>query len=210
VEWLSTHSAGLGVILNAAMLLVWMVYLNIFLVSYLRQRRQCILITQGAGGGLKARCFISNLGLEPVYVVDVLITLSGSDKRHTVNVTDRTQLTDRELENPREATNQGPLKTGDHVSIGEFSTLLDRAVAGAPEGLALDEVERVEVTVVAATAARGSLVGARRRFALERDDNGHVLRALAMMAEQITSRAGRRTLRRDLEGRLGIVQETRR
>ena len=38
----------------------------------------------GSRGGLKARCFISNLGLEPVYVVDVLITLSGGDKRHNL------------------------------------------------------------------------------------------------------------------------------
>ncbi|WP_334063034.1 hypothetical protein [Limimaricola cinnabarinus] len=49
MAWLSIHSAALCLIINAAMLLVWMVYLNIFLVSYLRQRRQCILITQGAG-----------------------------------------------------------------------------------------------------------------------------------------------------------------
>ena len=45
MEWLSSHSAALGVIVNAAMLVVWIVYLNIFLVSYLRRRRQCILIT---------------------------------------------------------------------------------------------------------------------------------------------------------------------
>ena len=202
MEWLSSHSAALGVIVNTAMLLVWIVYLNIFLVSYLRQRRQCILITQGAGAGLSARCFISNLGLEPIYVVDVLITLAGGDQRHTVNVTDRTQLTDRELENPREATNQGPMNTGDHASIGEFATLLDRAVAGAPEGLDIDEVETVEVTVVAATAARGSLVGARRQFALEYDGENRSLRARASMAEQIVGRAGRRALRRDLENRL--------
>ncbi|WP_334062992.1 hypothetical protein [Limimaricola cinnabarinus] len=206
MDWLSSHSAALGVIVNAAMLVVWIVYLNIFLVSYLRQRRQCILITQGAGSGLSARCFVSNLGLEPIFVVDVLITLSGADLRHTINVTDRTQLTDRELENPREATNQGPMRTGDHSSIGDFATLIDRAMAGAPDKLELDMVETVEVTVVAATAARGSVVGARRIFALETDDGARLLRARAVMAEQIGGRAGRRALRRDLEDRLRVDQ----
>lgn len=51
MKWLSSDSAALAVIVNAAMLVVWIVYLNIFLVSYLRQRQQCILIAQGAGPG---------------------------------------------------------------------------------------------------------------------------------------------------------------
>lgn len=45
MNWLSTYSAALGVIVNAAVLAVLIVYLNIFLASYLRQRRHCVLIT---------------------------------------------------------------------------------------------------------------------------------------------------------------------
>ncbi|MGR3593956.1 MAG: hypothetical protein ACU0B9_18975 [Limimaricola soesokkakensis] len=51
MEWLSSNSAALGWIVKTGMLVGWIVYLTIFLVSYLRQRRQCILIAQGAGPG---------------------------------------------------------------------------------------------------------------------------------------------------------------
>ena len=161
------------------------------------------------GAGLPARyarCFVSNLGLEPIYIADALITLSGGDTSHTTNVTDRTQLTDRELENPREATNQGPMSTGDHSSIDDFAALIDRALAGAPKELDLDLVETVQVTVIAATAARGQLVGARRAFALECEGGDRKLRARTVMAEQVKGRAGRRALQRDLENRLQIDQ----
>ena len=175
-------------------------------MSYLRQRRQCILITQGAGVGLSVRCFVSNLRLEPIYIVDVLLTLSGDDTSHTVNVTDRTQLTDRELENPREATNQGPMSTGHHSSIGDFATLIDRALASAPKELDLEIVETVRVMLIAATAAWGPLLGARRVFTLEREDGDRKLRARTVMAEQVKERAGRRALQRDPENRLRIDQ----
>lgn len=44
--------------------------------------------------------------------------------------------------------------------------LLERALSGAPENVTIDRVRVVEVTVVAATAARGLLVGARRSYEL--------------------------------------------
>lgn len=205
MEWVKNHTDMLGLIVNAAMLVVWIVYLSIFLFSYLRQRRPCILITQGAGAGLSAKCFISNLGLEPIYVLDVLLTLKTEDQQHLVNVTERSQLTDREQANPKEATNQGPLSTGDHESIGEVGVLLDRALSGAPENVTIDRVRVVEVTVVAATAARGLLVGARRSYELVGEEDERRLKPTTVMAEQITRRRSRRSLREDLQKRLEIA-----
>lgn len=206
MEWLSEHSDALGLIVNAAMLGVWVFYLNIFLFSYLRQRRPCILITQGAGAGLTAKYFVSNLGLEPIYILDILLAIRTGEKQHVVNVTDRAQLSDAEQADPREATNQGPLSTGDHESMGQISTLLDRALDGAPEEISLDRVEGVEVTVIAATAARGLLVGARRRYELRREGDGRHLKPASIMAEQITGRRGRRSLRGDLEKQLTLAE----
>ena len=45
------------------------------------------------------------------------------------------------------------------AGAGDFTSLLDRAVAGTLDELGLDKAKTVEVTVVAATAARGALVG---------------------------------------------------
>ncbi|WP_282024884.1 hypothetical protein [Limimaricola cinnabarinus] len=41
------------------------------------------------------------------------------------------------------------------AGAGDFTPLLDRAVAGTPDELGLDEAKTVEVTVAAATASRG-------------------------------------------------------
>ena len=48
LTWMSENSGALNVVLNAAMLGVWGVYLQIMVTSYRRQRRSSILITRGA------------------------------------------------------------------------------------------------------------------------------------------------------------------
>jgi hypothetical protein len=204
MQWLAEHNAALSVVMNAAMLVVWMSYLNIFLFSFLRQRRQLITITQGAGVALNAKCFVSNLGLEPIYIVEVVVDFVVGDKKCLAVVTDRTLMNDQELQDPREATNQGPLQSGHHSSIGEFEDLIRRGLSASEDGRILDEVSEVTITVVAATAAKGDITGARRAFVIEGTGEDRILHGRSLMAEQITGRSASRKLRRDLEERLGI------
>ncbi|MCZ4260601.1 hypothetical protein O4G76_07070 [Limimaricola sp. G21655-S1] len=204
MQWLADHSAALSVALNAAMLVVWISYLNIFLFSFLRQRRQLVTITQGAGAALKGRCFVSNLGLEPIYIVEVVIDLVVAGEQCQAVVTDRTLMSDQELQDPRETTNQGPLQSGHHSSIGEFGDLIRRGLSSSECNGTLDEVSEVTVTVVTATAAKGAVTGARRAFVIEGSGQDQILHGRTLMAEQITGRAASRKLRRDLEKRLGI------
>lgn len=205
MEWIQSHSSLLQVALNAAMVLIWLVYLQIFLVGYLRQRRPEILINLGPGVGLKARCFISNLGLEPIYVLDVIVTVWDGEKR-TAIITDRTELSDEELGNPAEATNQGPLASGAMADIGSFEMLIERA---RKTGLPVDpeaELHRIEVTVAAASSAKGSFVGASRRWAVERNEDRLHLRPTKVGTRQIRSLLGRRRLRAILSRRLAAAQ----
>lgn len=204
MQWLADHNAALSVILNAAMLVVWISYLNIFLFSFLRQRRQLVTITQGAGAALNAKCFVSNLGLEPIYIAEVVIDLVVAGEQCQAVVTDRTLMSDQELQDPREATNQGPLQSGHHSSIGEFGDLIRRGLSSSECKGTLDEVSEVTVTVVTATAAKGAVTGARRAFVIEGSGEDRNLHGRTLMAEQITGRAASRKLRRDLEQRLGI------
>ena len=204
MQWLADHSAALSVALNAAMLVVWISYLNIFLFSFLRQRRQLVTITQGAGAALNAKCFVSNLGLEPIYIAEVVIDLMVGGERCQAVVTDRTLMSDQELQDPREATNQGPLQSGHHSSIGEFEDLIRRGLSSSECKGTLDEVSEVTVTLVTATAAKGAVTGARRAFVIEGSGDDRILHGRTLMAEQITGRAASRKLRRDLEQRLGI------
>ncbi|PHP28660.1 hypothetical protein [Limimaricola cinnabarinus] len=204
MQWLAEHSAALSLVTNAAMLVVWISYLNIFLFSFLRQRRQLVTITQGAGAELKAKCFVSNLGLEPIYIVEVVVDLMVNGKPCQAVVTDRTLMTDHELEDPREATNQGPLQSGRHSSIGEFEDLVRRGLSASKREGSLEDVSEVTITVVTATAAKGAVTGSRRAFVIEGTGEDRILHGRTLMAEQITGRAASRKLRRDLEVRLGI------
>ena len=62
ISWISQNSDWLQVVLNASMVIVWLVYLQVFLSGFRRQRRSDILITLGAGAGLNARCFVAIWG----------------------------------------------------------------------------------------------------------------------------------------------------
>ena len=200
MEWLSAHSGALQVLLSGAMVMIWIAYLQVFLMNFKRQHRPDILINMGAGIGLRARCFVSNLALEPIYLLDVIVEIETENGPHRATITDRTEMTDEALRNPAEATNQGPLKSGDFIDIGNFETLVNRASSSDRAPDAQSDIRAIEITVVAATAAKWSLIGAQRKYILQRDDDGRVsLKPVTITASQITSRGGRRKLQRELE-----------
>src|SRR5690554_2505690 len=109
--WLNAHSSGLQTLFSGAMVVIWIAYLQVFLISFQRQHRPDIMINMGAGVGLKARCFVSNLSLEPIYLFEVIVEVKTGSGTYRSSVTDRTELPDQQLRDPAEATNQGPLKS---------------------------------------------------------------------------------------------------
>ena len=175
LEWISAHTALLQVTVAVVTALVWMVYLQLFLSSFLRQRRPEILISRGPGVGLDARCFIANLGLEPLYVSQLLMTVRTAERECDASVTDREVLNDEQTRDPRLATNQGPLKSGDSYDAGSFGELMGRALqaSGQPEDAS---VESTELTVVALHAGSASYVAASRRYeVIAREDHTDVV-----------------------------------
>ncbi|QQA41489.1 hypothetical protein [Pelagovum pacificum] len=183
------------------MVLIWVVYLQVFFTSFRRQRRPEIIISLGAGFGKQASWFVANLGLEPVFVVDIIVRFETASGIAEAIVTDRTEMSDKDLANPAEATNQGPLSSGSFMSIGNLETLLQR---GNVEIGHASEIRGLTITVVAATAAQGMVVGASRHYRLQSSDDGDwYLLATKLHTEQIRGRAGRRDLARRLEDRLG-------
>ena len=199
MNWVAQHSSALQVFLNGLMVLIWILYLQIFLTSFHRQRRSDVLITVGAGVGLKARCFVTNLGLEPVYLLDLHVEIETEKGTHQAKITDRTELSDEELNNPAEATNQGPLKSGESIDIGSFETLIKRASSGRQTFRPETDVSSIEITALVAVAATSSLAGASRKYMIRPDENGKVqLFPTTLIATQVRSRAGRRKLRKKL------------
>lgn len=200
-------------LLSAAMAaltaLIWIVYLNFFLLSYRRQRRPSILITSGAGRGLDTHCFVTNLGLEPVYLLDVVLDLERPDgSRVRAIIPERNEhwqdTQQADPEDTRSATNVGPLRSGEEKDLGRFRVMIDRACAENPEVDADMPLAGLEVTVVTITASQAELCGAVRRY---RFDDGQSaarqLQPVGVQARQLQGYLARRRLRRVLSEHLG-------
>jgi hypothetical protein len=199
MNWLSDNSSAIQAATGILTALIWIVYLHALLMNYARQRRPEILITYGAGKGLASRCFVTNLGLEPIYLLDAIVEVEAGDKRCRASVTDREEEGEA-LADPAQATNQGPLTSGGYRDIGSFQSLLDRARSQDAELPAAEAIRSIEITIVAATAARSSLASAQRTFFLIRRgrDNLPFLSA-GVGTRQIRSFASLRRLRQTME-----------
>lgn len=201
LAWISQNSDTLQVLLNALMVMIWVGYLQIFFISFRRQQRSEILINMGVGSGLNARCFISNLSLEPIYLHDVLVELTTKDGAYKAVITDRAEMTDEQRSSPSEATNQGPLKSSDYIDIGSFNDLLERA-SPKLEGVEFENITHIEITVLAKTSSSPQIVGACRRYRLLKSDDKIEVIPMQITAKQIRSWWGRRKLRVEMNRRL--------
>ena len=196
--WLAQNQAAVDTGVSVLMALIWLVYLQIFVASTLRQRRSSILVNTGVGVGMQARCFISNLGYEPVYLNEILVRLNSGGRTATAVITDRRELSDEALKDPDEATNQGPLRTGHMTDIGSFHDLFERARGQVEEDFAPERIDRLELIVVANTASVRH-VGASRAFCLTHAPEGIRMKPETLDTHQIRGRRARGQLRSELE-----------
>lgn len=196
-DWISDNISAFQA--GAALLsaLVWIFYLQIIVSGLRRQRRSEILITLAGRMDLSACMLISNLGFEPIYVLDILVRSLGDDDEAVVSVVDRI---DPEADD--QETLQSPLTTGEHVKAGRLDEMLRRASWWAELNSHPDKLQRIEVTVAAVTAATSSIVAARRVFFVSCKDGKVRIRPDGLYAEQIRSRRGRRRIEKQLEGML--------
>lgn len=201
-NWLAQHAALVQVAVAAITALVWLVYLQILVSGLRRQRRTEILIHLGGSKDTDARVIVSNLGFEPIYVLEIILSVWSGDGERDTSVADRTEIARQDLDSPLESTLQGPLKSGEFVDIGSFENLLQRARWSLSDDLDLSDLDRVEVKVAAITAARSSIVAAYRQFRIDQRADGARIRPETLSARQIRSWWGRNRLRRQLEARL--------
>lgn len=200
MDWLRQNSEVLNVALNGAMLLVWVLYLQVFLSGFRRQRRAKIVISMGAGAGLDAQCLLSNMSEDAIYVANLIARVEAGDEGWDASFIDRRDVPDEEAgRDPTRRTRQGPLRAGDYMDAGAFRDLLGHVV---PEGRDPETVfTRVEgiltVEVVALYAAEDLPVAARRRFRIRPDDDAPRLEPVDLHTEQVRSRRQRRRLARD-------------
>ena len=199
LAWLGEHSGALQVVLSALTAVVWLAYLHLLLTSLRHQRRPALLINTGAGRGLRQSCFLSNLGMEPIYVMDVAIRVEAGDRVAVAAITDVEPEYTSDETDALHSTNQGPLESGAIQNLGTFDTLIRRAVGRAGE-IRLEDIDRFDLVAIFAVAARDKICASRRGFAVDPDDP-RLLVPESVRAWQVTGWRRRRALRRWLEAR---------
>ncbi|RJL21541.1 hypothetical protein [Paracoccus siganidrum] len=201
-DWILQHSTVVQAMVGMVTALVWITYLHMFVAGMRRQRRTEILITLGGDRGLAGRIIISNLGLEPIYVLDVVLKIDAEGEESVVSVTDRAELHPSDRPSLDVATLQRPLKSGDHVEIGSIDDLLERASLRSERKRKDLDLTRIEITVAAVTAASSGIAAARRVFHVTNENNLLFLRSDKPWSEQIRNRHGRKAIIRQLSDTL--------
>ena len=103
-DWLAQNSSLVQASVGGITALVWIVYLQILVIGFRRQRRTEILIHLGGSQGLDARTFISNLGFEPIYILEIILTIWSSDGERETFIADRTEIAKEDLSSPSATT----------------------------------------------------------------------------------------------------------
>lgn len=154
---------------------------------------------------MKSHCLITNLGLEPVYLLDIIVDVRVADGRtFRAIIPERNERhRDEEDGDARIATNVGPLASGEEKDIGRFNVLIDRACEENSELTCDMDFVGIKVTVVTVTASRASLYGAERDYVLDTSESG-ITRLLptTFKAKQIDGFFGRRTLTKIMNSEL--------
>jgi hypothetical protein len=205
-DWIAQNTDLLSLAANVGMLAVWLVYLNVFLSGYRRQVRPKIVINRGGGSDFNARCFVSNMSSEAIYIEDIRIGITAGDDFWRGSVIDVDGIDASAADaDPKRLTHQGPLSSGEYMEVGRYGDLLDRVLkANGVGGLkAVPESQiSAKVEVIADHAADDLLIAARRRFVLRRIEEGWLVWPCTVETEQVRSRANRRRIERELQTEL--------
>lgn len=189
-SWLSSNSEAMNVILNGAMLLVWLAYFQLLYIAFRKQNQPNILINRGAGEDLESRCIVANMSAGPIYIQAVKVELTVGERSFSRVVSDTEKLQDGQSARMAiEETAQGPVAQGDLLDLGKFSRLAEMVREAAEKDdapIPIKEVEELSVTVFAVYAVHNDLVGATRSFRVERRGNAASLVPTTMMAKQLS------------------------
>ena len=206
LSWILEYTQVIGTAINLGMLVVWIAYLQVFVSNYRRQTLAKILINRGAGRGLDARCLVSNMSSEAIYLQSIILDLEFPDEQRSCPVT---ELEDEEdWEEPSDEgfqSRQGPLGAGQVRDMGAFRAMLAHALgedqrAGTETRSDMwDELRAFEIRIIAAYGSEDLPVGAMRRFEIVREKDGVELRPPSGEAQQIRSKRERKAIKKVLD-----------
>ncbi len=199
IDWIAANSQTLNTVTNAVLAVVWIVYLNLFLTGIRRTRRPMLMISRGAGSNEDARLFISNMGAEPAYITALIADVEcRNGNKTTATITQNDELAADDLSDPSAATNEGPLDSGAYMDGGSFGGLLTRISLHASEPVEAEAIDRVTLTVVAATGHSATIAAGRKTYRIKRHEAGLLFHPEHLSTIQLRSPWSRRRIHRRL------------
>ncbi|MBO0906227.1 hypothetical protein [Jiella sonneratiae] len=201
LEWISDNSALINVVANLGMLAIWAFYLQMLWSGFQRERRPRLLITRGLRGSLDARCLVTNMSRDTVFIRSIIVSLETRAGRLRYPVTDI-----EEIDNSgsgagvRQQTRQGPIASGEMRDLGSFSAIvthvLDYEGPDDPPGPHnhWDGLEGFTVHVIGVYGPDDVSIGARRSYDVVRRNGEACLRPRTVDAIQIRSSKERREI----------------
>lgn len=196
LEFFRVNQGLISVLLSMAMLVVWVVYLQILLVQVRASRRSSILITRAAGRGMRSRCLVTNMSSQSLYVTSLIGILHAGGKQIEIALTDLRELPEDLGADPRSTMRQGSLSTGQYLDIGHFDDILEVMLRDdEAAGLEREDVAQLDLIVVAFYAPESLPVGARRSFQFRWESpSGTRVQPSSLRTEQIRGRRQRKRL----------------
>ncbi|MBF9041828.1 hypothetical protein HKCCE4037_00675 [Rhodobacterales bacterium HKCCE4037] len=196
------NATGIGMAINALMLLIWLVYLQLFLFTVQDQKRPALHIDRGAAKDESARLTVTNIGREAVYLVAIVMDFGNRDGTSRAVVTDRSETRPEDVSHHMDRTNQGPLREGEIRDIGSLGNLLDRARRRLTVPVDIGSVDQVWISAVAISHNGRRLVAASKAFTLDHyDAETTLLTPDTVFTTQVRSPLKRRKLLAWLEDR---------
>lgn len=205
LSWLQNHSQLISVGVNAAMMLLWLVYLRLFMKTIRKSERSSILITRGGGERASAHCMICNMSAQIIYVMSVNVTVRSENGTAGQPITDIRRPSETGTGGDvREHTHQGPLDAGEMMDLGTFESIIERAYDSAGSG-SLDLDKRsycLEISVMAHYTSENLPVAACRSFDIKPDGDDPLIIPTTPQTRQIRSMRERRRLWRTIREEL--------
>lgn len=204
----TVNPALISAFTSVLMTLIWIVYLHLALMQYLRANQPFLVIHHAHENDPKALCLVINMSKEPVHLQCVVADIRGRHGFLRRYVTDYRRITPDDR-NVQSRLRQGPIQPGGYLVLGSFEEIMTGARSepedideSAPMPDMLEGIHSLELCVAVLHGPSQFHIGARRSFYVEREDGAMIIRAHSIHTEQLVSRAKRRTVRQWVEGRV--------
>ncbi len=203
IAWFKEYGSILSVVANLGILLVWVLYAQLFYRDYTRRRRPRIIIHHAPGQGFDSACLLINMSQETIHIIGVLVVVHTTDGSYTRRVSDYYPVSADQysLREVQSLLKQGPLSPGSFLLLGTYGDLLQNIAPGTTEAANLagkavksDDTQQItglEIKVVAVLGGDDRSIGASRAFSVTHNDGAVDIRPQTLYTQQLAGRKQR-------------------